>query len=144
MIPVVTSVLLDAATQGLKENAGLTAAFASETVRVLQIVPEYGSRTPMKYPFVTFGGIDKRGLPGGCGDQALVDLFTHVWDEDKTIRRACNITEACEEPLMRLVLPVESGLKIMAREFGGSRCSFDQERNALFGLVKTTYKIAAA
>lgn len=134
--------VLDAVTLSYKGYAGLQAAFG-QTPRILQIVPEGTRAKPPKYPYVTFGGIDKKSLPGACGGSAEIILFTHIWDEDKSVVRATNIAEACEVPALELVLPVESGLAIQQSTHELTRTQYDSDRALIFGVCQVKYRISS-
>jgi hypothetical protein len=135
--------LIDAATSALETAASVAAAFAGKTVRVLQPVPEYGSRNPVKYPYVTFGGFEKQREEARCDDRFVIEIEIHVWDDDRTVVGASRIAEACEGPLLKLVLSPASGFKIVARKHVYSRAQFDQESGLIFAAVRVSYTLEA-
>lgn len=144
MIARATGLIIDAASAALKADAGILAAFDSKPVQVLQIVPETGPGRVQSYPYVTFGAAEKRRLPESCGlERARVTLFVQVWDQHQNIRRVSNIAEACELPLIRLVLAPESGLQMKRRDHQLTRCNFDPDRQLLYGLCQVEFEVSA-
>lgn len=145
MIDAATRILIEAASAAIKADAGVAAAFAGKPVRMLQIVPEFGADRPPAYPFVTFGGAEKKRLPDDCGaPRATVLLHLHIWDSDKTITRVTNIAESIEAPLLALALDPADGLKLQARTHVLTRSHYDQDRALLFGLCQIEYRVAGA
>ena len=144
MITRANGIVITACSAALTASADVAAAFAGREKRILEIVPEKGVGRLPQYPYVTFAGVEKRGLPPSCNEpRAIVTPFVHVWDSDKTITRVSDITEACEAALLALVLAPETGLRIVDRNHVLTRCAYDQDAALLLGLCQISYTVTA-
>jgi hypothetical protein len=144
MIERATGILIDAAGAALRADAGVIAAFGDKPVKVMEVVPEAGPTKTPAYPYVTFGAAEKRRLKEYCGAaRARVTLFVQVWDSNRSIRRVSDIAEACELPLIRLVLDPSTNIRLTAREHQLTRCNYDAERQLLYGLCQIEFEVSA-